>query len=161
MEEGCLPIWYDNDSGRKGPFLWGSPYIRRYPYLLLSIGFLGPWFPSEKTVSSPQISRPSPLPGPREKSAIWCSSRENYFRSAGQSVWQALNALPDIVIHCRTFFSVHDQQILCFMPGIFVVFNPTGQNVRQCLSPLLDISRSLPDISDILVFREDYTNEFS
>ncbi len=51
------------------------------------------------------------------------SPRENYFRSAGQNVCQAFNALPDILICCWTFFSVNDQQILCFMSDIRRTFS--------------------------------------
>ncbi len=44
---------------------------------------------------------------------------------------------------------------------IFRVLNPAGQNVRQCLSPLPDISRSLPDMSDMSgIFREDCSSTF-
>ena len=32
---------------------------------------------------------------------------------------------------------------------IFPVLNPAGQNVRQCLGPLPDITRTLPDMSGI------------
>ncbi len=73
-----------------------------------------------------------------------CSPRENYFRSAGQNVRQAFIGLPDILIPCRTLFSVNDQRIL----------NSAGQNVRQYRTLLPDISKSLPDMSGI--FREDW-----
>ncbi len=75
--------------------------------------------------------------------ALNSSPRENYFRSVGQNDRHTFNALLDILIPCRTFFSVNDQQIL------FRVLNPAGQNVWQCLSPLPDISRSLPGMSGI------------
>ncbi len=71
------------------------------------------------------------------------SPRENYFRAAGHFVRQVFNALSDILIPCQTFFSVDNRQIL----------NPAGQSVRQGQSPLLDISKTRPDMSGI--FRED------
>ncbi len=81
------------------------------------------------------------------------SPRENYFRSAGQNVRQAFNALPDILIPCWTFVSVDDWQFFSLLSDIFHALNSIGQNVRQWWSPLPDISRSLPDMSGI--FRED------
>ncbi len=40
-------------------------------------------------------------------------------------------------------------QFLSPSPAIFGVLNPAGQNVRQCQSPLLDISRSLSDMQGL------------
>ncbi len=64
----------------------------------------------------------------------------DYFRSAGQYVQQALNALTDIP--CRTFFSVDGRQFFSLLPDIYCALNPAG----QCQSPL-------PNMSGI--FRED------
>ncbi len=83
------------------------------------------------------------------------SPRENYFRSVRQNVRQAFNALPDILIPCQTFFSVDDRQFFPLLSDIFTALNPAGQSVRQCRSPLSDISRSLPDMSGL--FREDWS----
>ncbi len=50
---------------------------------------------------------------------------------------------------CRTFLSS--------LSDNFRVLNPAGQNVQQWWSPLLDISRSLSDMSSMSgIFREDW-----
>ena len=41
-------------------------------------------------------------------------------------------------------------QFLSPMEGIFNALNPADQNVRQCLSPLPDISKSVPDLSGMI-----------
>ncbi len=85
-----------------------------------------------------------------------------------------ISSLPDKMsgkpsMLCRTFLfpaghffqfmvSKYIWQFLSPMPDIFHVLKPAGQNVRQCQSPLLDISRSLPDMSGI--FREDWTSSY-
>ena len=61
---------------------------------------------------------------------------------AASNVRQVFNALPDILIPCQTFFSVDDRQFFTLLLDIFPALNPAGQNVRQCWSPLPDISIS-------------------
>ncbi len=79
------------------------------------------------------------------------SDRENYVWRAGQYVRQAFNVLPDILSLCQTFFPVDNWQIsvviLVFLSEILFCLNPAGQNVRQGMSSLPDISISLPDMS--------------
>ncbi len=95
---------------------------------------------------------------------IWTrSDHENQFWCAGQNR-QAFSALPDILSPCQTFLADDDWQIsvviLVFLVHVvrhFCVFEPAGQNVRQGLSSLPDISRSLPDMSGI--FRDHWTCE--
>ncbi len=58
---------------------------------------------------------------------------------------------------CQTQYAYKDTKLdscwlqVCSFPllGILYVLNPAGQNIQQGLSPLLDISRSLPDMSGI------------
>ncbi len=57
------------------------------------------------------------------------SSRENNFRSAGQNVRQALNALPDILISYWTFCSIDDQQICV---AILVSLAGHFRNIETC-----------------------------
>ncbi len=56
--------------------------------------------------------------------SIKISDCENYFGCAGQNVWQAFNALPDILSCCQTFFLVDGWQIslviLVFLVGHFM-----------------------------------------
>ncbi len=73
-----------------------------------------------------------------------------------QNVRQAISALSVILSPCQTFFQVDDWQIsvaiLVFIVGYSLslwLLNAAGQNVRQGLSSLPDISRSLPDMSGI------------
>ena len=91
-----------------------------------------------------------------KKLSLSISPRENYFESAGQNVRQAFNALPDILIPCRTFVSVDDRQFISLLSDIFRALNSAEQNVRQWWNPLPDISRNLPDMSSMSgIFRED------
>ncbi len=84
------------------------------------------------------------------------SPRKNYFRSAGHFVRQAFNALPDILNPCQTFFSVDDRGILFSLAGHFPCIEPCRTKCPAMLETLLDISRSLPDMSGMSgIFRED------
>ena len=91
------------------------------------------------------------------------SDRENYFWHAGQYVRQAFSALPDILDPCQTFSQLmtgnYQWSFLFSLSDILHGLNPAGQNVRQCLSSLPVISRSLPDMSGI--FRDHWKQKLA
>ncbi len=63
---------------------------------------------------------------------------------------QSFSALPDILTSCQTFFTMTGKyQWSFFLSDILYESNSAGQNVRQGLSSLPDISRILPDMSSI------------
>ena len=74
------------------------------------------------------------------------------------SAWH-LNPLSDIFL--SWWLANILLKFLSPLPNLFLVLNPGGQNVRQCLSPLSDISRSLPGMSGICrkdcIFKAGYT----
>ncbi len=100
--------------------------------------------------------------------AVYSSDRENYFWSPGQNVRQALSVLPDIWSPCWTWLCFmpailcaivygNVRQFLSSLPDIFPVLNPAGQNVQQCRGLLPDITRTLPDMSDMSsIFRNHW-----
>ncbi len=92
----------------------------------------------------------------------YISNCENYFRFIRQNVWQAFNALPDILIPCLTFFTVyHRTAILVCLAGNFPRIEPCQTNCPQCWRPLPDISRSLPDMSDIHFISRGLLHDFN